>query len=117
MRDLRILQGSYAAFMGTAVTSVIKASRGSVLSLSCTNLNSAIRYFQWHDLATVPTGGETPIISYPVYGNSGVLFVDEKYLGFYGRPFDTGITFAFSTTPLTYTAGVATDVIVEVRFA
>ena len=91
-----------------------KASAGVLFSLSCTNLNAATRYLQIFNSAGAPSG--TPLESYPVYANAGVLFLDDAFFGPEGLAFSTGITFGFSTTPLTYTAGVGTDCILIARY-
>ena len=77
---------------------------------------TAIRYLQLHDLATTPGGGSTPLESWPVAASGGLLNLDQVALGSLGVPFSTGLTWAFSTTALTYTAGTATDAIVTVRY-
>ena len=92
-----------------------KASPGSVLSVSCTNLNAATRYLQIFNSTGAPSG--TPLESYPVYGNGGVLILDSAYFGASGLPLSTGITFGFSTTALTYTAGTGTDCILVSRYS
>ena len=116
MRDLKTKQGRWFRALGTSVAANIKSTPGEVLAYSCLNLNTAIRYFQLHDLSTAPAGGETPLTSEPVYPNNGLLIIDSSFLGKYGTRLDTGISFAFSTTPFIYTAGVATDAIIKVRY-
>ena len=102
--------------LGAAVAKVVKSSAGRLYMLQCVNLNAAIRYLQLHDLATTPGGGSTPLESWPVAASGGLLNLDQVALGSLGVPFSTGLTWAFSTTALTYTAGTATDAIVTVRY-
>jgi hypothetical protein len=110
------IRGLIYRAIGTAASANIKNRGGRILSYSCTNLNATIRYFQLFDTTAAPSPGATPTIAFPVYGSSGLLIIDGKYLGDEGTLFTTGISFGFSTTPLTYTAGTASDAIVEVRY-
>jgi hypothetical protein len=102
--------------LGAAASKVVKNSAGRVFSLHCVNLNAAIRYFQLFDSATAPSGGATPLEAWPVALSGGLLTLDVTALGSLGVGFATGITWGFSTTALTYTAGSATDAIVTVRY-
>lgn len=113
---LQLVETIFYRSIGATASAVIKAGTSRLASFSCTNLNANTRYFQIHNRATALSGGETPLISYPVYGNSGLLIVGQEYLGEHGLRLSTGLTFSFSTTALTHTAGTATDAIVEVRF-
>jgi len=101
---------------GSNATLVVKASSGSVYSLSCYNANASTRYIQLHNRATVPTGGETPQASFPVFSNSETV-IGTDFFGSLGESFSTGICFAFSTTQGTYTAGTAADQFTQVRYA
>ncbi|BAY64995.1 hypothetical protein NIES22_50960 [Calothrix brevissima NIES-22] len=100
--------------LGTSAGANIKNTAGTVYNISCTNVNASTRYFQLFDSTSAPSG--TPIRSYPVYGNGGFLVIGQDFLGGAGISFNTGITWGFSTTSLTYTAGSATDVITTVRY-
>ena len=91
---------------------MVKASSGNLLALTCTNLNSQTRYLQFFNNGSGTTTG-TPDKVYPVFGN-GFLVVGTEILSTMGVEFDTGITFGFSTTPGTYTAGVAGDCYLDV---
>lgn len=103
--------------MGANVSAVIKSSAGTLHSIGCININTATRYLQFFNKTTVPVAGtDIPVLSYPVYGNGGFTALDTTYFGLAGHNFTTGIAFGFSTTPFTYTAGVAADVGLEVRF-
>lgn len=106
--------------IGSAVSGNIKASSGQIFSLSCTNLNASTRYLQLFNTAAAPTAGATPIRSFPVYGNGGFLVIGSDIFGSIdagiGLFFSTGVSWGFSTTPLTYTAGAATDCIFAARW-
>ncbi|BAY23703.1 hypothetical protein NIES2100_34950 [Calothrix sp. NIES-2100] len=101
--------------IGTSAGANIKNSAGTLYNITCTNLNGSIRYLQLFDSTSAPSG--TPIRSYPVYGSGGFLVLGQDLLGGAGVSFTTGITFGFSTTALTYTAGSASDAIINVRYA
>ena len=111
--------------LGTSTGANIKNSAGFILNIYCcnlrasidsstTNLNSAVRYLQLFDSTSAPSG--TPIRSYPIYPNSGVLILGQDFLGGEGMQFTTGITWGISTTPLTYTAATAGETIVNIRY-
>lgn len=102
--------------MGAVASRVVKASAGKVYAYSCMNLNSSIRYFQLFNRATALAGGETPIESWPVLPTGGLLIVDPLFVGEFGANYGVGITWGFSTTARTYTAGTATDAVVIVRY-
>lgn len=106
--------------IGTAVSANIKSSSGSIFSITCTNLNTSARYLQFFDSTTTPANGATPIRSYPVYAanasGGGYFELGDSILRSTGIAFSSGITFGFSSTPLVYTPGSATDVILVVRF-
>ena len=54
--------------VGTAVSSNLKASSGSVYALTCSNQTTTLVWFQLFNKTTAPTNGDTPIRSYPIYG-------------------------------------------------
>lgn len=93
----------------------IKATPGNVFSFVATNLNTNTRYIQLFDRSTSPTLGTVPLVVYPVFG-SNLLIIDTQIWGLAGIGFGTGISWGYSTTPLTYTAGSGSDVIFEIRF-
>jgi hypothetical protein len=101
--------------VGTNVTANIKSGTGKIFALDCTNLSSSQRYLLLFDSTGATTG--TPKRSYPVYANSGFLSMNELDFGSNGLNFASGITFGFSTTALTYTAGTASDCIINVRYS
>jgi hypothetical protein len=100
--------------IGANVTGTIKNSSGRIYAVSCTNLNLATRYLQFFDAAN---NSGTPKRSYPVYWNGGFLVIGQESFGGNGLLFNTQIIWGFSTTPLIYTAGTATDCILAVRWA
>lgn len=103
--------------MGANFSAVIKASAGTLHSIGCVNVNSATRYIQFFNKATVPVAGtDIPVLSFPVYGNGGFTALDTTFFGLAGHSFTTGISFGFSTTPFTYTAGAAADVGLMVNY-
>jgi hypothetical protein len=86
--------------MGSVITAVPSAAPAAVLSVYATNANAAVRYFQIHNRATALSGGEAPLMSYPIpagtANNPGVLtlstahFAPTSYLS-------TGLVWAVST--------------------
>ena len=101
--------------LGVSAGDSIKATSGNVFSLVATNLNASTRYIQLFNQATAPTLGNVPLVVYPVFG-SNLLIIDTAIWGLAGIGFSTGISWGYSTTPLTYTAGVNSDVIFEIRY-
>ena len=103
--------------LGTSAGATVKAGESTLLSLSCTNLNASVRYLQLFDRTGGASG--TPLISYPVYalvtGAPGFLVLDQRY--FINTLFATGLTWGFSSSATTYTAGTAADCIFEMRYA
>jgi hypothetical protein len=106
--------------MGLATAGAIKVTSGSLYLLAATNLNASTRYLQVHNTAATPASGATPLKSYPVYGGSGMLVLDLQFFGVSqasrGLFLSTGISWAMSTTPLTYTPATAAETIVEARW-
>lgn len=113
-----INQASYSGQirLGVSAGDNIKASPGNVYSFVSTNLNTSTRYIQLFDQVTAPTVGTVPLVVYPIFG-SNLLIIDNAIWGLAGLGFSTGITWGFSTTALTYTAGVNSDVIFEIRYS
>lgn len=109
---------SYSHFKdaGANATANVKASAGKVYSLSCQNTNASLRYIQLHDKASAASAGEEAKYSFPVYGGTTSI-IDKDFLGDNGATFLTGITFAFSTTQWTYTAGTASDQSTQVEYS
>lgn len=103
----------YAA-IGISAGANVKSSAGKVYGLSCLNLAADVRYLQLFNAAT-PTG--TPIESFAVYPDSGQVILGQDYFTDSGLSFSTGISFGFSTTAATYTAGTASDCVVVVKYA
>ena len=93
----------------------IKSTSGNVFSFVATNLNVGTRYIQLFNKATGPVLGDIPVVVYPVFG-SNLLIIDTAIWGLAGIGFSTGISWGYSTTPLTYTAGSNSDVIFEIRY-
>lgn len=93
----------------------IKATPGNVFSFVATNLNTNTRYIQLFNKSTSPVLNDVPVVVYPVFG-SNLLIIDTAIWGLAGIGFSTGISWGYSTTPLTYTAGSNSDVIFEIRY-
>lgn len=104
-----------SVLLGTSAGSNIKATAGNVFSFVATNLSANTRYIQLFDRATTPTTGTVPLVVYPVFGFN-LLIIDTQIWGLAGLSFASGISWGFSTTPLTYTAATSTDVMFEIRY-
>lgn len=113
------LRGSGTAFIAPLndVDISVKASAGSLLSVSATNINAAIRYLQVFNKATAPAGGDTAVFSFPIPAGSStvpaVVSVARDFLGQNGHQFSTGIAVGVSTTAATFTAATTTDHVVN----
>ena len=93
---------------GANATLNVKSSAGNVLTVYGRNLNAAVRYFQIHNTATVPSGGASALISFAVPAG-GYLILDKTHFPGSGEYCSTGIAFAWSTAEDTYTAATAAD--------
>jgi hypothetical protein len=107
--------------LGTQSAGTMKASGGRLFMISATNLNASVRYLQLHNTTTAPATGAVPLkMVGPVYGGSGQSIYDQQYFGVAaaskGLFMGTGISWAMSTTPLTYTPATAAETIVEARW-
>jgi len=100
---------------GANATLNVKATAGRVYSISCFNANAAIRYLQLHNKATAATAAEVPQFSIEVFPNTTTV-IGTDFFGLNGEAFTTGISFAFSTTAWTYTAGTASDQSIQIRY-
>lgn len=105
---------------GTPVAAAnIKSTPGSVQSFMATNANAAVRYLQIHNKASTPSASEVPIRSFPIpagtANNPGQILIDRHYLS--SLIFCTaGVSFAFSTTYLTYTAATPADHFLDLNY-
>lgn len=101
---------------GANATLNVKATAGNVFSLTCINKNAlAARYIQLHNTATVPASGAAPIVTFLVPAN-GQIVIGTDFFTDFGSYFSTGIAFAYSTTPDTYTAATAGDQTTIIRY-
>ena len=84
----------------------IKATAGNVFFFRITNANAAVRYFQLHNKASAPAGGDTAQLSFLVPAGTATapgifeLGINELAPSEY---FSTGIGWAVSTTASTFT--------------
>lgn len=107
--------GQYNA-LGTSAGTFIKASAGSLYGISCVNLNVSTRYLQLFNKTTAPVANDVPIESHAVYGNGGELVLGQDYFSINGLDFATGISWGISTTPLLFTAAMASETIFTARY-
>jgi len=94
---------SEAATAALATNLVIKASAGTLYTLTCFNNNAAARFLQLANLTALGADGTVPawIYSIPAGGSIHLNF------GPFGRRFTTGIVACFSTTAATKTIAAA----------
>jgi hypothetical protein len=85
-----------------------KASEGQVLGLCCYNANGADRFIQLFNKTTGASAAEVPYMSFVVKAGQQAL-IGKDFFGENGIHFTLGVTFGFSTTRNTYTAGAAGD--------
>ncbi len=102
--------------LATATSGNAKAAAGDVYAIRCVNMNLNLRWFQLFNLAAAPAATAVPLMSLPVFGGNGFLILGESDFSPAGMNFTTGISWGFSTTATTYTAGAAADVIVEIGY-
>jgi hypothetical protein len=95
------------------VTLNIKATAGVVVSLTCINTTSTIRYMMLHNSTTTSSGA--PQEQFLVPGFTQIV-IGTDYFTTAGKWFSTGICFGISTTVNTYTAASATDCAVTVSY-
>ena len=108
--------GTDTNYIGTSVADCVKTSSGSLYSITAVNLNTATRYLQIFNQATVPTTGNVPVRVFTLFGSGGNALVGQDLIGGSGISLSTGVAWGVSTTPLTYTAATITDTIVSVRW-
>lgn len=110
------LQPTRFTNLGANATLNVKATPGSVVSCVCINTNAAVRYLQLHNIATFPADQGVPIYSFPVPPGGYGIGIGTDFFTNAGATFSTGIAFAFSTTPNTYTAGTASEQTTLIHF-
>lgn len=74
----------------------LKASAGTLYSITAVNLNAAVRYVKFYNKASSPTvGSDTPVITLPIPASTtGAGVTIDLYPGF---DFATGIAYATTT--------------------
>lgn len=101
---------------GASTNKVITTSSTKMLAVTCQNLNALIRYLQIHDSSVPVSVGAVPALSFAISGNSSIT-IGSNILTTNGFMTNGGVTTTFSTTPGTYTAGVAAEQITQVWYA
>lgn len=74
----------------------LKASAGTLYSVTAVNLNAAVRYLKFYNKASAPTvGSDTPVATIPIPASTtGAGFTISLPFGF---DFSTGIAYALTT--------------------
>ncbi len=102
--------------MGNKSAGVISADSGLVWSATAINTATSDRFFQLFDRETLPTTGEIPIVTIPVYQNNGYTELDDRIMSESGLPFDEGIAWGFSTSAASYQPASVTDGVISVNW-
>lgn len=111
---LSLSADSTAADIGTGITKVVKALGAQVGQFDAVNSAGALQYFQLHNKPTPLAPGDVPLHSFAVQPGARV----EKGREFFsaaGELFSLGLSWGWSTTAATYTAGAAGET-VNVRY-
>lgn len=95
--------------LGAAATATPKAAAGSLLAITASNRNAAVRYLQVFN-STSSTA--TVLFQWPIPAITGTtavgtVAVDSKFFSDNGWPFSIGITWGVSTTSGSYVAATA----------
>lgn len=96
--------------VGAATTANVKAAAGSLVSITATNRNAAVRYLQIFNT----TGATTPVLyQWPITaaaaGVAGYVDIGTEFFTDLGWTFSTGITWGVSTTAGSYVAATASE--------
>lgn len=104
--------------MGTTTSEVIVAATQKILfSIAAMNTGNGIRYLQIFDRSNALAPGVIPLVSVPVYPDSGWTVVDQQVLGVNGLSLNNGLVWGMSTTPGIFTAATAAECFVFGRAA
>ena len=108
--------GTRTRYVGNSVGGNLKGTAGTVYAITCSNSNASVRYFQLFQKVNAPVLNDVPAECFPVYPSDGLLLVGQDIIGGTGITLGNGVTWGFSTTRLTYTAGNAADCICTIRW-
>lgn len=101
-------------FLGSVSGANVINRPAKIYSIYCSNLSTATRYLQLFDRTSSPTPGLSPSLTYPIYGESGLVF-DSNYFSKGTVEFTTGISWGFSSTPFTFTPADSLTVIANFK--
>lgn len=107
------IDNSYSS-MGDKLGQVVRTGDGFVLSATVINTAISDRFFQLFDRTTLPTTGDKPVYSVPVYRDNGYTEVTRALIGVNGLAFGVGICWVMSTSAATYQPGAITDAVVNI---
>jgi hypothetical protein len=99
---------------------LVKGTPGSVLSVSCLNLNTTKRYLLLFNQILAPVLTDVPILAFPIAPASAttdaMTLIGSDFFTTAGIYFSLGIAMGFSTTLTTYTAGAAADQVMQIVY-
>lgn len=101
---------------GVHAAAVVIDVAAVVHSVRCQNKNAAIRYLQLFDSRTAPSAGAIPTLIIPLPISSTVQLGSE-FFSQVGLLFKQGVSWGFSTTETTYTAGTAADQLTQIVYS
>lgn len=103
--------------LGNQINLNIQSTPGNVFAIYASNSISTVRFLQLFNITGLPANGTSPIVSFPIPPNNGLLLIGQDVLGGEGLRFSTGISFGISTTLFTYTAATSiNEVFLTIRY-
>lgn len=112
--------GTYAPLLatglGVATKANVKATPGNTLSVRVSNANAAARFLLLHNKASAPAASDVPLYAFYIPPASAIEIGAAFFVGS-GGFFSTGIGWAISTTPATFTdAATAADHVIALHY-
>ncbi|MFN6475367.1 hypothetical protein [Nostoc sp. DedQUE07] len=112
---------SFTQVLANANSGFLKATPGSLYTMSVINMGTSKKYLLIFNKASAPTGADTPSRVFPVAAGDtlqdGFLFIGQNEIGGGGIALSTGIAWMISTSPTVPTGATATETILGFRYA
>lgn len=91
----------------------VKGSAGNILSLTCSNINAAVRYLQVFNKATAPAASDVPVFSFVIAAGTStapaIREIGKEFFGEGGHYLSSGVAIGVSTVAGSFTAATTTD--------